>query len=485
MTRQRRRTRSCERAAPQRRRRRGHPVAPGGWYRDAADALTRARHLEHHPRAGPRPGADPDVARLRLPSSGRGSTAAGRCTRGTPSSPGWSRPGSTRTMPTASSVRSSTRPTPPGCCRTGSATTRAAPTTARSRRSGPIRCSRRISAAGCRRRPRRTELLRRAYPTLTAWHSWWVAYRTGPHGLLAWGSDPVHGDAESATVDRARRESGLDDSPMYDDVVLDPATHTMNLADVGLNALHVVDADALATIAGQLGDSAAAAAYERSARDAARRIDEVLWDQAGRRYRNRWADGGFSRTVRRRCCTRCSAGIPDAARAREVAEALLSPEALGGDPPLPSTARDDPGFSTHYWRGRDLGTDGLPRRRGRAPLRPRRAQPADRGRVAAVVPARMDRAQRRPGELPGGDGRGRTRADGPLRRPHGPGAASSATWRSRSWPMRVRTVGGSPTPAATRPSTGSRSARGGWRYTPRTGSWSRSTDDHNSTCRAA
>ena len=31
---------------------------------------------------------------------------------------------------------------------------------------------------------------------------------------------------------------------------------------------------------------------------------------------------------------------------------MLAPEALGGDPPLPSTARDDPGFSTRYWRGR-------------------------------------------------------------------------------------------------------------------------------------
>ncbi|MFD8819878.1 hypothetical protein ACFV23_52495 [Streptomyces sp. NPDC059627] len=57
---------------------------------------------------------------------------------------------------------------------------------------------------------RDTTLLDRTFPALLAWHDWWPRARRGPHGLLAWGSDPVAGDAASATLDRARRESGLD-----------------------------------------------------------------------------------------------------------------------------------------------------------------------------------------------------------------------------------------------------------------------------------
>ncbi|GAA1863353.1 MGH1-like glycoside hydrolase domain-containing protein [Asanoa iriomotensis] len=202
--------------------------------------------------------------------------------------------------------------------------------------------------SGLSARTRRDSLLRRAFPTLRAWHAWWLAARVGPHDLLAWGSDPMPGDAESATVDRARRESGLDDSPMYDDVALDPATHTMNLADVGLNALQVVDAEALAVMAALLDEPAES--YVEYATAAGARIDALLWD--GDRYCNRWAGGQFSAHSSPTLLYPLLAGVPSPERARAVADALLAPEALGGYPPLPSTARDDPGFSTRYWRGR-------------------------------------------------------------------------------------------------------------------------------------
>lgn len=204
--------------------------------------------------------------------------------------------------------------------------------------------------SGLSDRTRRTDLLRSTYPALAAWHAWWAPARTGAHGLLAWGSDPVDGDPESATLDRAKRESGLDDSPMYDDAVLDPATHTMNLADVGLNALHTVDAEALALIAERLGEPAAP--HRAAARARGQAVDEVLWDHDAGLYRNRWAGGTHSDHTSPTLLYPLLAGIPDAARAAAVADLLLRPGTLGGDPPLPSTARDDPGFSSRYWRGR-------------------------------------------------------------------------------------------------------------------------------------
>jgi hypothetical protein len=206
--------------------------------------------------------------------------------------------------------------------------------------------------SGLSDRTRRVELLRATYPALAAWHAWWASARPGPHGLLAWGSDPVSGDPESATVDRARRESGLDDSPMYDEAVLDPTSHTMNLADVGLNALHVVDAEALADIADRLGHPGSARAYRAAALQAAKRVDAIAWDEDAGLYHNRWASGEFSRHSSPTLLYPLLAGIPDPVRAEAITRTLLRPESLGGDPPLPSTARDDPGFSSRYWRGR-------------------------------------------------------------------------------------------------------------------------------------
>ncbi|WP_424532964.1 amylo-alpha-1,6-glucosidase [Sphaerisporangium viridialbum] len=199
---------------------------------------------------------------------------------------------------------------------------------------------------------RRRELLQRAYPVLRDWHAWWASARRGPHGLLAWGSDPVEGDPGSATIDRARRESGLDDSPMYDDAVLDEATHTMNLADAGLNALYVADAEALARIAGLLGHAEAAETLARDGDRLAERTRDLLWDTERGRYGNRWADGRFSGHTSPTLLYPLLAGLPDPERAEALVNDLLSPGTLGGDPPLPSTARDDPGFSTRYWRGR-------------------------------------------------------------------------------------------------------------------------------------
>jgi putative isomerase len=195
-------------------------------------------------------------------------------------------------------------------------------------------------------------LLTSSYPALRQWHDWWMAARRGPFGLLAWGSDLIPGDPDSATVDRARRESGLDDSPMYDDVSYDPQTRTMDLADVGLNALHIADADALAAIADRIGDTSAAVELRREAETERNRLGDLLWDPERGEYRNRWKSGSFSEHVSPTMLYPLLAGAPTIEQARSLVAGLLMPDVLGGNPPLPSAARNDPSFSTRYWRGR-------------------------------------------------------------------------------------------------------------------------------------
>ncbi len=195
-------------------------------------------------------------------------------------------------------------------------------------------------------------LLTATFPALLAWHDWWPRARRGPYGLLAYGSDPVPGDAESGTLDRAKRESGLDDSPMYDEAAYDSATHTMDLADVGLNALHIADAEALAGIADRLPDDATAARLRAEVDEARAATDTLLWDPERAGYRNLRASGEHDPHLSPTLLYPLLAGVPTPERAAAFAAELLRPEALGGERPLPSVARNDPGFAATYWRGR-------------------------------------------------------------------------------------------------------------------------------------
>lgn len=207
-------------------------------------------------------------------------------------------------------------------------------------------------AGGLSSETRDRALLDDTFPALLAWHDWWPRARRGPHGLLAWGSDPVAGDPASATLDRAKRESGLDDSPMYDEARYDPVTHTMDLADVGLNALHIADAEALAEIATLLGERATADRLHAEAATAKAVADRLLWDGDRNGYRNLTSTGTHDPHVSPTMLYALLGGLPDADRAAAMATELLRPEVLGGVRPLPSVARDDPGFEATYWRGR-------------------------------------------------------------------------------------------------------------------------------------
>ncbi|MGA8026641.1 MAG: trehalase family glycosidase, partial [Bryobacteraceae bacterium] len=207
------------------------------------------------------------------------------------------------------------------------------------------------------------EFLEWAYPRLKKWHLWWFSnrgdgqpWRDGNRdGLLEWGSDK--GSTVSVGgrgfLKAAKWESGMDDSPMYDDAKYNEDTYTMDLDDVGLNSLYALDAECLAHIAMTLGqekDSAQfAAEYERMKA----LVQQKLWNEQDGIYENRFWDGRFSKRLSPTNFYPLLAGIATAEQAtRMVREHLLNPKQFWGQYVIPTISRDDSAFEDQfYWRG--------------------------------------------------------------------------------------------------------------------------------------
>ncbi|HEX8834180.1 MAG TPA: trehalase family glycosidase, partial [Abditibacteriaceae bacterium] len=204
-------------------------------------------------------------------------------------------------------------------------------------------------------------LLELAFDDLLVWNRWWLNNRV-VDGLLAWGSD--HYEAQTGHEwEYARRgvgerfgaslESGLDNSPMYDDIPYDEGNHCLMLQDAGLSALYVADCESLAAIARELGRPEADELAAR-AEDVRSQLSR-LWDEERGIFANRRTDTGelsprFSPTN----LYPLIAGVASPEQARRMMdEHFLAPDKLGGEWIMPSIERDDPAYSEqHYWRGR-------------------------------------------------------------------------------------------------------------------------------------
>jgi hypothetical protein len=207
------------------------------------------------------------------------------------------------------------------------------------------------------------ELLEWAYARLKKWHERWLAdrgdgqaWRDGNgDGLLEWGSD--RGSTPSpggrGYLQGAKWESGMDDSPMYDDAAFDPHTYTMNLADVGLNSLYTLDAECLAQMAHVLGKEEDRQQFAAEYEHKKQLIREKLWNEKDRIYENRFWDGKFSHRLSPTNFYPLFAGIatPDQAQCM-IKEHLLNPKEFWGKYVAPTIARNDRAFSDQfYWRG--------------------------------------------------------------------------------------------------------------------------------------
>ncbi|MFN8208195.1 MAG: trehalase family glycosidase [Bacteroidales bacterium] len=200
------------------------------------------------------------------------------------------------------------------------------------------------------------------YNNLAAWNRWWPLHRQ-KEGLLCWGSDKINlkkGERDPGATNSmqgAMYESGLDNSPMYDQVKFDTVNHMMYLADVGLTSMYIMDCDAMAEIAEIIGEKKDADEFASRA-EAYRKALQGLWDENTGIYRNKdLTTGKLSSHLSPTNFYPMLARVPTQAQAeRMVRDHLLNPEEFDGDWVLPSIARNDPGYTDNeYWRGRIWG----------------------------------------------------------------------------------------------------------------------------------
>ena len=152
----------------------------------------------------------------------------------------------------------------------------------------------------------------------------------------------------------AAYESGLDNSPMYDDVPFDKDASIMQLADVGLMSMYVADCDALADIADVL-ECTVESRELRDRADAYRKTLTGMWSDADGIFLNRRTDNG--KAQKRLSPTNfypLLARAPSQVQAeRMMKDHLLNPDSFWGEWVLPSIARNDPAYADQeYWRGR-------------------------------------------------------------------------------------------------------------------------------------
>jgi neutral trehalase len=175
-------------------------------------------------------------------------------------------------------------------------------------------------------------------------------------GLLSYGSHITKNPFNEPAVNTKRTagyESGMDDSPMYEEVPFNKEKNTLELQDVGLNSLYIADCEALAEMAMVLGRKEEAGELRLRAETFKKNM-AALWHEETGFYLNKRTDtGAFSRRLSPTLFYPLLARISNKRQAqRMIQEHFFNPEEFAGEWILPSTARNDKSFpKQRYWKG--------------------------------------------------------------------------------------------------------------------------------------
>ncbi len=202
--------------------------------------------------------------------------------------------------------------------------------------------------------------LKEVFDELLSWNRWWEKNRD-VDGYMCWGSDlyntgdiPKWLSQEVGKKQAAMWESGLDNSPMYDNAVFDSTKHKLLLADVGLLSMYIWDCKNLSLIAKELGRNDIKDELDIRIKKYSKSL-ETLWDNKTGIYLNKdLTTGEFSQSLSPTNFYPLLTGVPTQDKAeRMINEHFYNPNEFWGDWILPSTNRNTNAFKDNtYWRGR-------------------------------------------------------------------------------------------------------------------------------------
>ncbi len=195
--------------------------------------------------------------------------------------------------------------------------------------------------------------LEAVYDNLLTWNRWWDRERNN-QGYLSWGSDRHPRGMNGHTLQAAKWESGLDNSPLFDGAVFNEEKEMLDLASVGLMSLYVADCNYLAEIAAILGKSEDVKELKQRSETYSVKLQE-LWDEQSGIFRDRdLVTGAFTPHLAPTHFYPLLAKAATQEQAeRMISEHFLNPEEFYGEWMMPSIARNNPAYPDNtYWRGR-------------------------------------------------------------------------------------------------------------------------------------
>jgi hypothetical protein len=194
-------------------------------------------------------------------------------------------------------------------------------------------------------------------PQLARAHRWLLDHRE-PHrdGLLSWGNDDPTTKKGPIRIEGwvgAAYESGLDNSPMWEELGYDESTRSLGRGCVDLCSYAALSARILAALSAATG-AMDPRPFEEDYRRICAAVNGRLYGEDGL-YHNLKLDGGLASRVTPTSFYPLLAGLVPRDRAAALVERhLRSRESFWGPPVLPSVPRNSPLFDGDgdYWRGR-------------------------------------------------------------------------------------------------------------------------------------
>ncbi len=205
-----------------------------------------------------------------------------------------------------------------------------------------------------------TVLAEHLFDSLLKWNRWWPEHRDF-EGYLCWGSKPYdkiwHHHFETMGVGErfgGALESGLDNSPMYDDVEFDTEKHLLMMGDVGLMSLYIADCRSLAKLAAKIGKADLVAELQTRAETYSTKLKSMWCEKTGMFLNKNLISGEYCQRLSPTHFYPLIANVATQEQAqRMIDEHFFNPEEFWGEWILPSIARNDPGYpDQRYWRGR-------------------------------------------------------------------------------------------------------------------------------------